>query len=154
MKVLKVKDREIPLRIYSRYINMIQEKLPEDMPISQAVIEAMSDPIGVVVPFLWGVLQDRNSDEIVPINKAYELYDDLVDMKKTPSDFSEIVLDICYASGFFDQSGYDAMTAYINKIAAIQKNAAVGLREKALEKIETPKKPKPKPKPKTKPSAN
>lgn len=153
MKTLKVKDREIPLRIYSRYINMIQEKLPEDMPISQAVIEAMSDPVEVAVPFLWGVLQDRNSDEIVPINKAYELFDDLVDMEKTSADFSKIVLDICYESGFFDQSGYDAMTAYIDKIAAIQKSAAVGLREKALEKTETPKKtkPKPKPKPKTKP---
>jgi|BioPla2DNA2_1021312.scaffolds.fasta_scaffold52047_1 hypothetical protein len=150
MKTLKVKDREINLRIYSRYIKMVQKELPEDMPIAQAVIEAMSDPVGVAVPFLWGVIQDRNSDEVVPIDKAYEIYDDLVDEGKAPADFSKIVLDICQASGFFDQSGYDAMLAYIDRIKTIQKNAATGLVEKALEKP----KPKPKQKPKSKPSAN
>lgn len=149
MKTLKVKDREINLRIYSRYIKMVQKELPEDMAISQAVIEAMSDPVGVAVPFLWGVIQDRNSDEVVPIDKAYEIYDELIDEGKTAADFSNIVLDICYESGFFDQGGYAAMTAYIDKIKTIQKNAAQGLKEQALEM-----KPKPSPKkPKGKPSA-
>ena len=143
MKTLKVKDREIPLRIYSKHIKGVQDLLPEGIPFAQATIEAMGDPVNITVPFLWGILQDRNSDEPVPVDNAYELYDDLIDTGKTATDFAQLVLDICTESGFFDKGGREVMAAYIVRIKEVQQKAMQELQAKA-KATQTPA-PKPRP---------
>lgn len=119
MRTLEVNGKTYSLRIYSKFIAGVQEKLPENKPFAEAIVEAGTDPVKHVVPFLWGIIQDRKSDTELSMDAAYELYDDLVDAGYSGFKFAELLLDICTASGFFDESGEQTVRTSLQKIKGI-----------------------------------
>lgn len=135
MKTIKIKDRELPLRIYSRFVKEVQAMLPADVAFAEVVINTLQDPVTYAVPMIWGVLQDRNASDLVPVDKAYEIYDDLIDMGKVPADMAELVLDICTESGFFDKNGHGAMAGYLAKIRGILDQTSKSLLESATDNM-------------------
>lgn len=127
MTNLEINGKTYPLRIYSKYIAGVQEKLPEGKPFAEAIMDAATDPVKNVVPFLWGIIQDRKSDINKSIDLAYELYDDLVDAGYKGFRFSELLIDIATASGFFDESGEQTMRTSLTKVQTIMEKAGENL---------------------------
>lgn len=141
MKTLKVSGREYSLRIYSRYLAEVQEKLPEGKAFAEAIMEASTNPVANTVPFLWGIIQDRKSDERKSMEDAYDLYDQLVDEGFSGYRFSELVLDICTASGFFDDRGEKMMRSSLEKVRQVMERAGNNLLA-TIEPVKTPEAPK------------
>lgn len=130
MKNLEINGKVYGLRIYSKFVAGVQEKLPAETPFAEAIMSASTDPVKYAVPFLWGIIQDRKSDELVPYDQAFDLYDDLVDAGYKGFKISELLTDICEASGFFDDSGAASVRAALKKVKEITDQAGQNLLKK------------------------
>jgi hypothetical protein len=124
-KTITVKGKVIPLRIYARDVEHLQEML-KGRTLEAAVIDCNDSPVENAIPFLWAILQKSGNpaDE----GAAYDLYDTLVDDGYNAQSFSELLISICETSGFF-------APARITGLRAIQ-SVLTEMSEKMMEKVQ------------------
>lgn len=126
-KTITVKGKVIPLRIYARDVEHLQEML-KGRTLEAAVIDCNDSPVENTIPFLWAILQKSGlpADE----DAAYELYDALVDDGYNAQSFSELLISICETSGFFAPARVTGLRAIQNVLTEMSKEMLKTVEEK------------------------
>ena len=133
---ITIKGKTHYLRIYSKHVKTLQEKL-KGKSFEEAAIDALDNPVENVVPFLWAILQKK--DVIINESEAYDLFDDMVDEGKNAEDFSKLIFEIGEASGFFSPARITMQRAMILKMNQTQEEIMEKMNKKKEEQEENPK---------------
>lgn len=133
-KTITVDGKEINLRIYTRHIAPMSEKLGMDLHTS---IMHIYDNPAVLAPVLWACMAGKKSDDLPTIEDAQDAVDDLIDQGLGPEELQQIVIDIGENSGFFTGSRamqLSKIPAMMSKVAKMTDQTMIDKMDKIIQK--------------------